>query len=149
MRGSYMSGTLSAETSICRFKGDVLYYVTNFYPCSSRPGNPLHKNWSSGLEKDLLTPPLDVCCRWDKSGADSGLSVSLVPLGLLLGLIGTFIDSILGALCQYTGYSPELGRVLPYLSMYSLARLLPGCFGARKSCSHLSGKGCTMRRESA
>ena len=50
-------------------------------------------------------------CRWDGTSLNSSLGVNLVLLGLILGLIGTFLDSLLGATCQYTGYSSQLGRV--------------------------------------
>ena len=48
---------------------------------------------------------------WDNTNRSSGLSLSLLPLGALLGLLGTLLDSLLGGLFQYTGYSSKLGRV--------------------------------------
>ena len=48
--------------------------------------------------------------RADRTGGESGLHVSLVPVGILLGLLGTLLDSLVGATCQYTGYSPKLGK---------------------------------------
>lgn len=54
--------------------------------------------------------------RVDGTGENSGLHVSLVPVAVLLGLVGTLLDSVLGATCQYTGYSPKLGKVRPYIA---------------------------------
>ena len=50
-------------------------------------------------------------CRWDGTRQSSSLELSFIPLGLILGLIGTFLDSLLGATCQYTGFDSQLGRV--------------------------------------
>jgi hypothetical protein len=51
--------------------------------------------------------------RIDGMGEQNGLQFSLIPLAILLGLLGTLLDSLLGATCQYTGYSPQLGKVRP------------------------------------
>lgn len=77
------------------------------------PGAMPAKAWSQkacclGIRSAYLK---SVLCRWDATRHGSNLAISFIPLGLVLGLIGTFTDSLLGAICQYTGYSTQLGRV--------------------------------------
>lgn len=48
----------------------------------------------------------------DGTSASSGLASAWLPAwGLLLGLAGTGLDSLLGATCQYSGYSQSQKRV--------------------------------------